>query len=72
VQTFFRTGRLQRYFVVNAGDSSTGNSNSVPSDPRDVADNIKRELAKWKAIKKEEEQRMQVIDAAVAKTDQTG
>jgi hypothetical protein len=72
VQTFFRTGGLQRYFVVNAGDSSTGDSNSRPSSPCDVADNVKREMAEWETVQKEEEQRMQLIDAAVAKTDQTG
>jgi hypothetical protein len=46
VQTFFYTSRLQRYFVVNAGDSSTGDSNSRLSSLCNVADNVKREIAK--------------------------
>jgi hypothetical protein len=69
VQTFFRTGGLQRYFVVNAEDSSSSRRLSVPCR---VEDAVSRELAEFRTIQQEEEQRLQVMDTAVAKTDQTG
>jgi hypothetical protein len=67
VQTFFRVGGLQRYFVVRAADSS-----NAPSLPREVADVVKERLADWSLTKHRHEEKAQVIDAQVAKTDKTG
>ena len=67
VQTFFRTGGLQRYFVVRAADSSNALAVS-----REVADVVKERLAEWQLTQHAHEERAQVMDAHVAKTDKTG
>jgi hypothetical protein len=67
VQTFFRTGGLQRYFTVNAADT-----NSEPSIPRKVEEVVRRRLAEWKATKQIHDKRAQIMDAEAAKTDKTG
>jgi hypothetical protein len=67
VQTFFRTGGLQRYFVVRAADSSNALAVS-----REVADVVEERLAEWQLTQRAHEERAQVIDAHVAKTDKTG
>ena len=65
---FFCTSGLQRYFVVNAEKSSSRRL-LVPCE---VEDAVSRELAEFKTIQQAEEQRLQVMDTSVAKTDQTG
>jgi hypothetical protein len=67
VQTFFRTGGLQRYFVVRAADRR-----NAPAVSRDVADVVKERLAEWQLTQHAHEERAQVMDAHVAKTDKTG
>jgi hypothetical protein len=68
VQTFFRAGGLQRYFVVRAAADSSGTL-SVPCEAANV---VKGRLSEWGLTKQEHEQRAQVMDAQVAKTDKTG
>ena len=68
VQTFFRTGGLQRYFVVDVADSS----DDAPCVPREVASVVSERLAEWKLTKHAHEKKAQVMDAQVAKTDKTG
>ena len=82
VQTFFRTGGLQRYFVVEeaAGGSSGGGSSSsssssssdVPCVPCGTAGFVDERLAEWKLTRQAHEQQARVMDAHVAKTDKTG
>jgi hypothetical protein len=67
VQTFFRTGGLQRYFVVRAADSG-----NAPAVSREVADVVNERLAEWQLTQRAHEERAQVMDAQVAKTDKTG
>jgi hypothetical protein len=67
VQTFFRTGGLQRYFVVRAADSRNALDVS-----REVADVVKERLAEWQLTQHAHEERAQVMDAQVAKTDKMG
>ncbi|KAF1934619.1 hypothetical protein EJ02DRAFT_516885 [Clathrospora elynae] len=66
VQTFFRAGGLQRYFVVNAADYGE------PSIPQEVADVVSMQLAGWKATQQIHNEKAQVMDAEAAKTDKTG
>jgi hypothetical protein len=66
-QTFFQGGGLQRYFVVDAADAD-----STPSVPREAADVVKERLAEWQLTQHAHEERAQVMDAHVAKTDKTG
>ncbi|KAF1938211.1 hypothetical protein EJ02DRAFT_437278 [Clathrospora elynae] len=67
VQTFFRNRRLQRYFIVRMA----GNDNAQ-SIPHEVADMVDKRLAEWKATQQAHEEKSQVMDAHVAKTDKTG
>jgi superfamily II DNA helicase RecQ len=67
VQTFFRVGGLQRYFVVRAADSS-----NAPNVSREVTNVVKERLAEWQLTQHAHEERAQVMDAHVAKTDKTG
>jgi superfamily II DNA helicase RecQ len=69
VQTFFRTGGLQRYFIVNAPDEAD-NSEVLLSDDKKAE--IEGLLSEWKETGLEHEQKMQVMDADAAKTDKTG
>ena len=66
-QTFFRAGGLQRYFVVKTADN-----NRVPPDPHEVTNVVSERLAEWKLTKHAHEEKAQVMDAQVAKTDKTG
>ena len=68
MQTFFRTGRLQRYFIVDAADSS----DNAPRVPGEIADVVSERLAEWQLTKHAHKEQAQVIDAQVAKTDKTG
>jgi hypothetical protein len=67
VQTFFRGRALRRYFVVNAA-----NVDSTLSVPSKVADIVKEHLAEWQQTQHAHKERAQVMDAHIAKTDQTG
>ncbi|KAI9882030.1 MAG: hypothetical protein M1823_006233, partial [Watsoniomyces obsoletus] len=67
VQTFFRTGGLQRYFVVNEADNE-----DEPSAVVEVQDKVDKLLASWSETKQLEEEKAQVMDAEAAKTDRTG
>lgn len=67
VQTFFRTGGLQRYFVVHAPDG-----NDEPSAPAGVQGEVDRLLTNWKETKKSQEEKAQTMDVEAAKTDKTG
>ena len=66
VQTFFRKGGLQRYFVVHAPDG-----NDEPSAPAGVQGEVDRLLTKWKETKKSQEEKAQTMDAEAANTDKT-
>ncbi|KAF2279841.1 uncharacterized protein EI97DRAFT_429630 [Westerdykella ornata] len=66
VQTFFRAGGLQRYFIVRSGESST------LSAPREAADIVQERLAEWEVTKRRQEEKDQVLEVQVAKTDKTG
>ncbi|RYP28637.1 hypothetical protein DL767_007119 [Monosporascus sp. MG133] len=66
LQTFFKGRALRRYFIVHVEE------NSEPSAPREVADVVQAQLARWEEAKKTEEEKAQIMDAEVAKTDKTG
>ena len=72
VQTFFRAGGLQRYFVVDAGADVTDGGNCQSAASRTVADVVNVRLVEWKRTKDAHEEEAQVMDAQVAKTDKTG
>jgi hypothetical protein len=67
VQTFFQKSALRQYFLVDAGDNNNGRS-----IPLEVADVVKERLAEWQQTQHAHEERAQVMDAQVAKTDKTG
>lgn len=67
VQTFFRTGGLQRYFVVSTADHGTGTGHS-----QDDKSKVDEWLGEWKQTETKHEEEMQVMEAEVAKTDRTG
>jgi hypothetical protein len=67
-QTFFWAGGLQRYFLVHAAN---GSSNSTPSVSV-MADTVKSRLAEWAVTKQAHEEKAQIMDRQVAKTDKTG
>ena len=64
VQSFFRTGGLQKYFIVEA---------DVVENRQDLAQNkvVKEQLDAWREVRKQLEDDMQVMGDA-AKTDKTG
>jgi hypothetical protein len=64
VQTFFRSGGLQKYFIVKPG----GEDNSETLDRDQV---VERQLSTWLEARKQLEKDMDVIGDA-AKTDKTG
>ena len=68
VQTFFRTGGLQRYFVVAVPVERRG-VNGLSADMKVEMDTLLRD---WKSTQERHEAEMQVMDAEVAKTDKTG
>jgi len=69
VQTFFRTGGLQQYFVVNALEDADGSEALLSGDKKAEVDAL---LGEWKKTEKKQEREMQVMDAEAAKTDRTG
>jgi truncated hemoglobin YjbI len=64
VQTFFRTGGLQKYFVVNLGKVE---------DKENLGDKrrLKRQLAKFQLTQESVKQDLQILEDAV-KTNRTG
>jgi hypothetical protein len=66
VQTFFQNYALRRYFLVSAGDNSTLATSC------EVADAVKERLAEWQLTQHMHEERVQIMDGQVAKTDKTG
>jgi hypothetical protein len=63
VQTFFRTGGLQKYFVVNLGEVE---------DKENLGDKrrLERQLAEFQLTQESVEQDLQILEDA-AKTDRT-
>jgi hypothetical protein len=74
VQTFFQKSALRRYFLVDARDDNNDDDDDDddPSIPREVVDVVKERLAEWQLTQRAHEERAQVMDAHVAKTDKTG
>jgi hypothetical protein len=64
VQSFFRTGGLQKYFIV---DSAV----IVNTEHSDVEQTVQAQLAKYKLTQQEVEKELQVLEDA-PKTDRTG
>jgi truncated hemoglobin YjbI len=64
VQTFFRTGGLQKYFVVDLGEVE---------DEENLGDErrLKRRLAEFQLTQESVKQDLQILEDA-AKTDRTG
>lgn len=69
VQTFFRTGGFQRYFVVHAPEENGSVNPSLTKEDEAEAAAIKRE---WKEIREERKKALELADEKVAKTDRTG
>jgi len=67
-QTFFKTGGLQRYFIVDIGQIS----NTTLSTSCQTAATVKEQLAEWDTTKQAHQEKAQIMDAEVAKTDKTG
>jgi hypothetical protein len=65
VQTLFRTGGLQKYFVVNLESTEIGEEGAV------VEHTVQGQLAEYRATQESVEQELQVLGEA-AKTDKTG
>ena len=68
-QTFFRAGGLQRYFVVKAAAAAAA---AAADDDDEGANVVRARLADWELAKRAQEEKAQVMDAHVAKTDKTG
>ncbi|KAL5396423.1 hypothetical protein PMIN03_012962 [Paraphaeosphaeria minitans] len=68
VQTFFRAGSLQRYFIVNATDRADGPAAASPT----ATSIISTRLAEWQLTKQLHEEEAQTMSRQVAKTDKTG
>jgi truncated hemoglobin YjbI len=64
VQTFFRTGGLQKYFVVNLGEVE--DKENLGNERR-----LKRRLAEFQLTQESVKQDLQILEDA-AKTDRTG
>ena len=64
VQTFFRNGGLQRYFIVDLGEGENGEK----VDQNQV---VQQQLSGWQNVRQQLEEDMQVM-AEAAKTDKTG
>ena len=64
VQSFFRTGGLQRYFVVDLAVADNAQNNDV-----EVA--VQRQLAEYKLTQHEVKEELETLEEA-AKTDKTG
>ena len=67
MQTFFRAGGLQRYFIVNVPDNS-----AAPFVSREGKEEVDRLIEEWKKTKQVQEEVAQVMDVEAAKTDRTG
>jgi superfamily II DNA helicase RecQ len=66
VQTLFRTGGLQRYFIVNTEERT-----SEPAVSHEDVDVIQRHLAEYSSFTQREEEREQRLEKDVPKTDRT-
>jgi superfamily II DNA helicase RecQ len=64
VQTFFRSGGLQKYFLVDLGVGENG-------EKLDQNEIVRQQLSKWHEVRQELEKEMQVM-AEATKTDKTG
>ena len=64
VQSFFRTGGLQRYFIVDLVDAGNAENDEVDNT-------IQAQLAEYKLTQQEIEEELQTLEAA-AKIDKTG
>ncbi|CAO2655088.1 Nn.00g101520.m01.CDS01, partial [Neocucurbitaria sp. VM-36] len=64
VQSFFRAGGLQKYFIVDLVDAENGEN-------LDLDHVVQQQLAQWKETKQQLKAEMEVMDDA-AKTDKTG
>jgi len=69
VQTFFRTGGFQRYFVVHAPEENGLVEPSLTKEDEAEAAAIKRE---WREIREKHKKMLELADEKVAKTDRTG
>ena len=64
VQSFFRTGGLQKYFIVDWVDAGNG-------EDAEVETRVQAQLAEYKLTQQEVEQELEMLEEA-AKTDKTG
>ena len=64
VQSFFRTGGLQKYFIVDWVDAGNGEDAAVET-------RVQAQLAEYKLTQREVEQELETLEEA-AKTDKTG
>jgi len=67
VQTFFKIGGLQRYFIVASQISST-----TLSTRNQTVETVKEQLVEWDATKRVHKENAHIMDVEVAKTDKTG
>jgi hypothetical protein len=67
VQTFFRSGGLQKYFLVDVGVAE----NAENTEKLDQNKIVKQQLSTWHDMRKQLEKEMQVM-AEATKTDKTG
>jgi len=63
MQTFFRKGGLQRYFIVRGSKSSHLSKEKT---------NVDKTLSEWRGTQRQQEKAIQIMDAKAAKTDRTG
>lgn len=66
VQTFFRTGGQERYFIVEAEDAARQQT------PQQRGGELDRLMAEWEEKRQAHELQAQVMEAEAAKTDRTG
>jgi len=69
VQTFFTGGGLERYFIVRVPEDQ---GTQRADDNSDSERFIITTLSVWKKADEDHEKSLEVVDAEVAKTDQTG
>lgn len=68
VQTFFRTGGMQRYFIVNVQE---GSDRSRRTGMEDVDAEVAVLLGEWKETEDAQQKKMHIMAAEAAKTDKT-
>jgi len=71
MQTFFSKPALRRYFLVSAVDASQSSSTTLSTRCQTAA-TVKEQLAEWDTTKQAHQEKAQIMDAEVAKTDKTG